>query len=162
MFIVDRPISMLIAVFLLLYKYPISYSYLIFLPLSSLLVFLEVSSTISNKLRFIFSFVSDFNAIKIYKSTDKKINDLFKSKIIAFYILKIPSLFIYLISFSVFSFILDSNWIFITLIQFNVILCYLLSPYIIIVNNYIYSRTDYHSVEKFLEDNSLVENNSKE
>lgn len=161
-FIVDRPISMLIAVFLLLYKYPISYSYLIFLPLSSLLVFLEVSSTISNKLRFIFSFVSDFNAIKIYKSTDKKINDLFKSKIIAFYILKIPSLFIYLISFSVFSFILDSNWIFIILIQFNVILCYLLSPYIIIVNNYIYSRTDYHSVEKFLEDNSLVENNSKE
>lgn len=156
-FFFDRSFSFLLAVILILVKYPFNNSYVVMLVLSAMLVITDVNSATGIKMITNLSFISDYNTLIIANSNGIDINKLLKYKISFFYIMKGFSYILLFLTIIVFTNVLGAPIWFSVLVLIQMLILVLIFPKMYIINNLIYTRINYRNYEKYLEENKILE-----
>lgn len=156
-YLLDRPALLLLITFLLLRKFPSDTAFYLLFPVSAFVMFLDAGSVINKKLVFIFSFCCDYNTLLLLNSSGIDISLLLKSKLFLYYQSKSLSVILYTLMLSLFSFLLGAPPAATALLVINGVLWFIISPYILITNNLIFTRSNYKDYEKYLDEYNIIE-----
>jgi hypothetical protein len=156
-YLLDRPALLLFITFLLLRNFPSDTAFYLLFPVSAFVMFLDAGSVINKKLVFIFSLCCDYSTLLLLNSSGNDISLLLKSKLFLYYQSKSLSLILYVIMLSLFSFLLGAPPAAAVLLVINVVLWFIISPYMLITNNLIFTRSNYKDYEKYLDEYNIIE-----
>ncbi|MBE6015031.1 MAG: hypothetical protein E7241_06670 [Lachnospiraceae bacterium] len=153
----DRSVAVLLSIIFLLEQYSIDGKQCVLLCLFPLFLMLDINSAVSVKLIVNMSFVSDYRMILVANSNGMNIEELVRSKLMFFYIIKSISLVGYLVIANTILITSSCPWY---IVLFSNLLCAIVVyflPRSFIVNNIIYTRLDYDDYGKYLEESKILE-----
>jgi hypothetical protein len=156
-FIADRSMPFLIAIFLILSKYIYFASYLIIFLVVPIVLLMDINSNVGVKLITNMSFITDYNALLSSNSSGFNLNKLIESKLNFYYSVKSCAYIIFFIIYNLMYISLNMPLYMVIISNLLNLIILRLFPKLYLTNNLIYSRMNYKNYQKYLDESKILD-----
>jgi hypothetical protein len=153
----DRSMATLLAVWAVLYGNAIAGSGLIFFCLALIMVTLDISSQVGVKMITNFSFISDFNTLRMANTNGLDLAELVSAKLRFFYGVRMVPMLCSCAIAVVCLLTLGAPWYMAILLAVSCLLIMWVYPSVYITNNRINTKMHYRDYEKYLEESKILD-----
>lgn len=156
-FIADRSLAFLLAIFFILLKFEYEATYLLLFIIVPIILLMDINSNVGVKLISNMSFITDYNTLLNANTSGFDIKKLVEAKLKFYYSVKIFAyLFFFLLSNAMF-FVVHMPLGLLLVANILNILIVLIFPKVYLTNNLIYSRMNYKNYQQYLEESKILD-----